>query len=325
MSAEEKVELIIDQALLVAAEKADEATDYSDKAISASSGSISMPYAPIAFTAKNIEPPVHIPFNATGLDSALYDSTYNRIITDLSDKFAAFFAQYFPDECNYLAAAQDWMCKVLTEGGSGIKPHIEDQIWQRDRSRTLSEVSRASEEVIATFAARGFPLPPGAMLHQLNSAQRQAQDQIAQGSRDRAIQVAQLEIENIRFCVQQALEYRVRGIQAAGDYIKVLAIGPEIAMRLATAAADAQARLITAANTYYGSRIRLEELRLNVLQYNETLRHETAKVDVREFSERLKARVTTLAAAAEASGNMAAAALNAVHASAAIAVQGETT
>lgn len=325
MSAEAKVEQIIDQALAVAADKANEASTYSNHAISASSGSISMPYAPIAFTAANIEPPVYIPFNASGVDGALYDSTYSRIITDLSDKFASFFSTYFPDECNYLAAAQDWMCKVLTEGGSGIKAHIEDQIWQRERSRTLSEVSRASEEVVATFAARGFPLPPGAMLHQLNTAQRQAQDQIAQGSRDRAIQAAQLEIDNIRFCVEQALEYRVRGIQAAGDYIKVLALGPEIAMRLATAAADAQARLITAANTYYGSRIRLEELRLNVLQYNETLRHEAAKVDVREFSERLKARVTTLSAAAEAAGNQAAAALNAVHASAQIAVQGETT
>ena len=46
--------------------------------------------------------------------------------------------------------------------------------------------------------------------------------------------------------------------------------------------------------------------------------------DVREFSQRLKARTDTLSAAARAAGDQAAAALNAVHASAQVAVQGET-
>ena len=46
--------------------------------------------------------------------------------------------------------------------------------------------------------------------------------------------------------------------------------------------------------------------------------------DVREFSNRLRARAEVLSAAARAAGDQAAEALNAVHASAQVAVQGET-
>lgn len=54
------------------------------------------------------------------------------------------------------------------------------------------------------------------------------------------------------------------------------------------------------------------------------MRNEAGMNDVREFSNRLRARVETLSAAARAAGDQAAAALNAVHASAQVAVQGET-
>ncbi len=114
--------------------------------------------------------------------------------------------------------------------------------------------------------------------------------------------------------MQNALDYRIKGIQAAAEYIKTLAIGPEIAMRIATSAAGAQAQLIGAASQYYRNRIAVEELRLDAEKFNAGLRNEAGINHVREFSNRLKARTDTLAAAA----------LNAVHASAQVAVQGET-
>lgn len=324
MAAEDTVLSIIDQALTVAATKAAEATEFANEAITASSGAAFINYQPISFAPSNVEPSVYIPQHAAGVDSALYDATYDRIIADLTGKFEDFFNEYFPAG-DAFQAAQDWLVKALTVGGTGIAPHIEDQIWQRERARTLREANRAGEEIIGTFAARGFPLPPGAMQHQLNLNQQRALEQNAESSRTRAIEQARMELENVRFAVQEAIDYRVKGIQAAGDYIRIIAMGPEIAMRLATSAAGAQAQLINAANSYYSSRIRLEELKFSVIRFNADQRLDAAKTEVREFSNRLNARTQTLSAAAQAAGNQASAALNAVHASAQVAVQGETS
>lgn len=323
MSAEALVESIINQALATGAQKSEQATAFANQAITASSGFSSFSPSQIVFSLGSIEPPVTIPTNAAGVDGALYDSTYGKIITDLSDKFAGFFAEYFPNECDYLQEAQVKLCEML-DGGTGIPAHVEAQIWQRDRSRVLEDVSRARDDVLATFASRGFPLPPGAAAHTIRLAEVDANNKIAQQSRDVAIKHVEILVENIKFAVQQALDYRIKGIQAAGDYIKVLALGPEIAMKLATSAAGAQAQLISAASQYYRNRIAVEELRLDAAKFNADARNEAGMNDVREFSNRLRARVETLSAAARAAGDQASAALNAVHASAGIAVQGET-
>ncbi len=323
MSAEQLVENIIIQALTVAAEKSAEASKFSADASTAAMGFSGSSFMGLKFTPAAVEPPVTIPMNAAGVDGALYGSTYDQIITDLSDKFAGFFAEYFPNECDYLQEAQTKLCEMLA-GGAGIPAHVENQIWQRDRSRVLEDVGRARDDVLATFASRGFPLPPGAAAHAMRLAEVDANNKIAQQSRDVAIKHVEILIENIKFAVQQALDYRVKGIQAAGDYIKVLALGPEIAMKLATSAAGAQAQLISAASQYYRNRIAVEELKLDAAKFNAGARNEAGMNDVREFSNRLKARTDTLSAAARAAGDQAAAALNAVHASAQVAVQGET-
>lgn len=323
MSAEVLVETIIDNAIAIAQSKADEAASYSSQAITASSGFATMNPNLIAFEPANVEPPMNIPRTATGVDGALYGTTYDQIIHDLSDSFARFFVDYFPNECDYLEKAQAQLCEILN-GGTGIPAHVEDQIWQRDRARVLNEVQRATDETLATFAARGFAVPPGAATHAIYLNQVESQNKIAQQSRDVAIKHVEILMENIRFAIQNALDYRIKAIQAAGDYIKTLAVGPEIAVRLATSAANAQAQLISAASSYYRNRIAVEELKLDVHKFNAGTKNEIGMTELREFSNRLKARADVLASAAQAAGNQAASALNAVHASAGVAVQGET-
>jgi hypothetical protein len=324
MSAEELVEQIIDQALEIGTDKAEAADDYAQDAVRAASGTASLAFTPYAFNPNfNLEPQVTIPKNATGVDGALFNSTQNKIIQDLSDQFAAFFVEYFPNECDYMAKAQQWLCDTLENGGTGINAAVEDQIWQRERSRILRDGRRARDEVVKTFASRGFPLPPGAMQHQIHITQQVVQEQTAEGSRARAIQQAEIEIENVRFCVEQALNYRVQSIQAAGDYIRTLALGPQIAVQLATSSADAQAKLIGAASSYFNSRIRLEEMRMDVAKTNATLNLDAGKTGVNVYADLIRSKASTIASVAQSLGAQAAAALNAVHASAAIAVQGE--
>lgn len=324
MAAAENMQAIIDQALEVAREKSDEAKELIEAAIDAADvrpPQISSTY--LSGGPKVVEPPVNIPMNATGLDSALYDSTYDRILTDLSGKFAGFFDEYFPNECDYLAKAQQWMCDVLDTGGTGIKPAVEDQIWQRDRARVLRDSARAEDDIVATFAARGFPLPPGAAAHAVGLVQQDARDKIAQASRDVAIKQAEIEIENIKFAVQQALDYRIKAIAAAGDYIRTLAIGPDIAMKLATSSADAQAKLISAASQYYNARISVASLDVELIKAFGSMRNTRNIAQGGINVEALKLKATTYSSVAESLAHQASAALNSLHASAQVAVQEE--
>lgn len=323
MSAEQLVDEAITRAISMGDAAAARATSYGEQAITATSGMTSMPWTPISFTPGDVEPRVNIPANAAGVDSALFDSTYDRIVGELADSFARFFEDYFPNECDYIGKAQQWMCDVLSGESGGLPVTVEQQLWERDRSRLVRDANRVASEAMMMSAAGGFPMPSGAALHAAHTAHLESQRQIGESSRTRAIEQAKLTIENIRFCVQQALDYRVRGIAAAADYIRALAIGPQLAVQMSTAASDAQARLIMAANSYYQSRIRIEEMKLDVLKFNKSEQQDTAKVDVAQFSERMKARAQTLGQAARAQGDMAAAALNAVHGSAQMAVQGE--
>jgi len=317
----DSVNSIINQALSIGQTKAAEASSYANQAIIASQGMVFGQTNLVNFAPGSIEPPVNIPANANGLDTALYGTNYERIIDDLSNNFATFFATYFPDKCDYMAQAQQWICDALTKGGTGIPAHVEDQIWQRNRARVLNDVRRASDETLSFFAARRFPVPPGAAQHQMYMAQVAAQDKIAQLSRDTAIKQIDVQIENMKFAVQQALDYRIRGIAAAAEYIRTLAIGPDIAMKLATSAANAQAQLINAASSYYNARIRVEEIKLDVRKTNATQTNDIQKIELTEFSNRLKAQASVLAAAATSAGNQAAAALNAVHAAAQVTAQ----
>lgn len=317
MSTQALIDTIIENAIAVAAEKSDTADGYAQDAITATMGWSDLGPGPTMFNIRtDLEPPVTIPRDASGVDSALYDATYNRIVGDMTEKFAAFFAEFFPNECDTLGKAQEWMCRVLTEGGSGLRPAIEDQIWQRDRSRILKAAEASGEQVLTTFAARGWPVPPGAAQHQIYLAQQGALNELGASSRDRAIKQMELEIENIRFCVTNALAYRVQGIAAAADYIRLLAQGPEVASRLATAAADAQARLIGAASSYYNSRLRVEELKLQARSQINDINHDRQKTTLDSLVRRVALRAEVTAAIAQSMGTQAGAALNAIHASA---------
>lgn len=371
MSAEQLVENIINQALATAQQKTELAAQYASQAMSIAAGSVAFDPASVSGrsqvtvqgtlradkvpTPRIKEPEVSIPTKASGLDQTLFNTTSSRIIGDLANRFATFFRDYFPVGPE-VSAAYNWLLRAIN-GSTGIPTHVEDQIWQRDRARVLQDVRRTGEEVVSAFASRGFPLPPGAMQHQLHLTNQIGLEKIAQASRDTAIKQVEIAIENARFAVQQVLDYRIKAIQAAADYIKALALGPQIAAQLATSSADAQAKLISAASSYYDSRIRAgalaldaekfeQSLKLDAAKTNATLRLDAAKVNavqafdlaktnatlhleagkanVGAWTELIRNRTQAALAAATSAGTQAAAALNAVHASAAVAVQGET-
>lgn len=212
----------------------------------------------------------------------------------------------------------------LLSGRTGIPAHVEDQIWQRDRSRVLEEVSRARDDVLATFAARGFPLPPGVAAHTVRLANVEAQNKIAQLSRDVAIKHIDMLIDGMKTAMTSLVQMRTSAIGLIGEYVRGrVGVGGNV-VPLLTGRIDANVKLMAMANDYYRTRLDAEkafadtQLRVGEIEKDIALAQSGFAMD------RYKALTETISRAASALADQAAAALNAVHASAGVSASGET-
>ena len=252
-------------------------------------------------------------FSAAEL-TALYQSTADEIKALLANGLVTFFTSYFPLG-NELAAARAWIEKAITTGGTGLNPVIEAQIWERDRSRVLRDSARATDEAVSAWAARGYALPPGALVDQVGRIDQDARDKIAQASRDVAIKQAELELENIKFAIEKALDLRKAAIQSANDYIRTLALGPQLGAQLAGSLIDTRAKLADAAVRFYQAKVSALELPAKIAISEAGLNADIRKANLGSLVSTIRARVDTIEAAARQVGTQAAAALNALSAS----------
>lgn len=246
--------------------------------------------------------------------TALYQSTADEIQALLGNGLSTFLTTYFPLG-NELAAARSWVERAITSGGTGLNATVEAQIWERDRSRLMRDSARAADEAVAMWAARGYPMPPGALVGTISRIDQDLRDKTAQASRDVAIKQAEIELENIRFAVDKALELRTAAISAAGDYIRTLALGPQLGVQLAGSVIDAKAKLANVLTSFYQAKVSALELPVRVAIADANADVEVRKSNLAAQVSLINARVATVEAAARAAGTQASAALNALNAS----------
>jgi hypothetical protein len=106
-----------------------------------------------------------------------------------------------------LATQVQTALESMLAGGTGIPVAVERAIWERDRERLDATAYKAIDEATNQFAARGFPLPPGALNGVILGAQRDAAGEIGKASRDVAIKAADLEQANRKFAVEQGMAF----------------------------------------------------------------------------------------------------------------------
>ncbi len=91
-------------------------------------------------------------------------------------------------------------------GGTGLKPAVEQALWDRARDRETQAALAREQEVARSAEALGFPLPSGAMAGQLADARREYHDKLSSLSRDIAIKQADLEQANLQQSTTLALQ-----------------------------------------------------------------------------------------------------------------------
>lgn len=306
---------IIDQALHTASYKAQIADALFDRAMSTARGGAnitSTAIAPLSIEEPNIE----LPSKAEGVDSGLFDSVRATLVTELTGLFRDFFDEFFPLDDELNSSARRWMNDAITRGGSGVNPGVEEGIWQRERSRLAQAKADAQTSTVALWAAKGFPLPPGAAAGAIQDLEVKYMQALNEQAAQVASRTFEAELTNVRLAIQQSVEYHSRAVAAASDYIKSIASSGSTAASLTTQNAGVQAQMISATASYYNARVGAAEttLRAAIANADNSVRVATTRETLNaQYSDQ---RVKVAMSAAESVGQQAAAALNGLNSSA---------
>lgn len=91
-------------------------------------------------------------------------------------------------------------------GGTGISAAVEAQIFGRNVDRISAAMVAAEQDVLRANEALGFPMPQGVMVGQLSDVRRNATAELANNSREVAIEQAKLEQTNAQQATQAAIQ-----------------------------------------------------------------------------------------------------------------------
>lgn len=211
------------------------------------------------------EPLVDIPTSVTSADIyAEFEAQYLDLITVFEAKINSFKTTYFPTEQATYTLGENWLSAAIANPNVGLPPSIAAQIWGDDSARVLSDLGRASDSTVAYFAARRLPMPADAAASAVLQLQQKAQDLQADSSR----KVAIMSVEMQKWIVEKILSLREMALKSILDFVKVDAMGPDIASRLVPIGYDAQSKLISAVSAYYNARTGAAELTFKGTQHN---------------------------------------------------------
>lgn len=259
-----------------------------------------------------VEPTVTIPTNTA--PSQIY-SDFNTqrlaLIAELKDKFDGFITQYAPNDSALFSATETWLQNGMSSD-SGLTAPVQAQIWGDDQARIVAETSRAKDAVLATFAARRFPLPSGQAASAVLQLEQSAQDKLAESSR----KIAVMSVEQFRFLVTTNLTARKTMMDACLEYIKALAIGSDEANKVVGVGYDAQSKMINAASQYYNSRIAVAEQINKVAEFNTSTKLDADTKNQAAEIHAVDTKLKALLAEISALGQMTNALFNNLHANA---------
>ncbi len=253
----------------------------------------------------------------------VFDRELGEVETGIRTNLTDLFTTYFPIDltgvnAQELRLSQEWINRVLTAGGA-INPVVEDQIWERERNRVQREGARQETEALSTWAARGFPLPPGAAVGALRDVQRATQDAVSQGSRDAAIKTYDTEVQmNVR-AVELSIQLRTAAMSNMGEYIKMLVLTPrEQGQQYTQSLLDTKQKATQVLLDYYRAELNGADIkqRGDLALGDLALRGVdlTSRFDLQVALKRVDAAIT----AAQLAATQAAAALNGIHGTASI-------
>lgn len=238
--------------------------------------------------------------------------TSEASIQYLDAKMDAWLAKFFPELADCLKSTpEEWLCGIITGSAPfGLSREVFETVWHQGRDRAYRTAASETATLRAEFSARGFSLPPGALIGAINAAEVRAGEAVAEVNRTQTVKDAEIKLDLLKFAEEQAIRLKLGIMQALGDFYRQWISLPGRDADIARAKTAAYASLNSALSDYYRVELGFEELRLRAAEAN-------AGFNLREndknahLVDAYNGRNTSLAQAAQAFGEISAGAANA--------------
>lgn len=133
---------------------------------------------------------------------------FSRYQADLDKIIAVNFNWKEPQyQCELLDTLHGKIQGIVSgnDTATGLPIEIEQALFDRARDRESREILRQKQEVIDTWASRGFEMPSGVINKQLDAIEEQGQLKASEINRDVLVQSAQWRIETLRFAIEKGV------------------------------------------------------------------------------------------------------------------------
>jgi hypothetical protein len=186
----------------------------------------------------------------------------------LDEQADAWMTKYFPaSQGDFKSQPEETLAQIL----SGVRPFgldktILEMVWNQARDRVSRTVRSEQATLAAGFSARGFSLPPGAMVDLMAQVSQRGTDAVLDVSRDQAIKDADIKVEIFKLGLQLSTQVKTAIMSALADFYRMWITVPDKDIERARIKAQAQASLYSALASYYNVEISFEELRLKADQ-----------------------------------------------------------
>lgn len=205
-------------------------------------------------------------------------------------------ARYFPSIDGCLQNVPDeWLCNIITnQNPFGLHESVFEAIWHASRDREERQYRSEEATLRAEYSARGFTLPPGAMVAALDRSRQRASEAVQDVNRAETVRNEEVKLRLLEFAVREANQYKMAIMSSLADFYRLWVSIPDKDIERARVRAQAYSSLYSALGAYYNVELSFEELRL---------RAESGDVDAQLTSDRNKVSLYSADNAASALGS----------------------
>lgn len=219
--------------------------------------------------------------------------------------------KYFPELNGCLKSEPErWLCGIITgEKPLGMSEDYFRAVWLQARDREYLSRNSSIMQIRASFSARGFAMPQGAMLQAEINAETAAADAIAAVNIAQAIKDSEIKLDLLKFAEEQALTLKRGILSSLSDFLRTWVELPNKSLEESKLKADAYRSLNSALSDYHKVELGFEELRLKAAEIRN--RTDLGTWEVRAKSNSMDSRNQAVGQATKAFADIAASSANA--------------
>ena len=164
--------------------------------------------------------PTDLPVAPTDFETrfnAAYRDAGPTMMSVIESQVDAMLAKHNPRYHEQMARIEDQLATYLN-GGTGLKPAVENAIYERARGKNDAEARRVRDAAYSEAAGRGFTLPTGALMSAVQQARQAGADNNAVAAREIVVMQAEMEQKNLQFAVTTSAGLRQTLLSAALSY-----------------------------------------------------------------------------------------------------------